>query len=372
MKFTVLHAALVVPAVLAATTVVPQARTSNATGAVYTATNSANGNSVLVFDRTADGGLSYVNAFPTGGNGSGNGLGNQGGLAITTDGKFVLVVNAGSNDISVLQTTDGGLIQVDRRNSAGIRPISLSVSGRLVYVLNNGGFAGGTDTVAGFRLSREGLLTPIPGSTRGLSATAVGPAEVALSADGATLIVTEKVTNRLDVFEVNDDGVLGAMNVFASSGITPFGFAFGKHDQFFVSEAFGGAADASAISSYQVTGTAAISLISPSVPTTETAACWVAVTADGRFLYATNAGSGTVSGYSIRPDGAIARLDDDGVTGVTGGGVTDVTLTNNGRYLYALRSGAGAIAIFRVEEHGALASLGTVSLPAGANGIAAR
>jgi 6-phosphogluconolactonase (cycloisomerase 2 family) len=241
-----------------------------------------------------------------------------------------------------------------------------------VYVLNNGSFAGGTDTVVGFRLSRDGVLSQIPGSARGLSATAVGPAEVALSPDGASLVVTEKATNRLDVFDVDDAGLLGAMNVFASSGVTPFGFAFGKHDQFFVSEAFGGAANASAISSYQVTGDAAISLISPSVPTTQTAACWVTVAPDGRFLYTTNAGSGTVSGYSIRPDGAIALLDGDGVTGVTGGGVSDVTLTKNGRYLYALRSGAGAIAIFRVEEHGALTALGTVSLAAGANGIAAR
>ena len=371
MKPTVFRAALL-GTLIAATTVMPQARTSDATGAVYTATNNANGNSVLVFDRSADGGLTFVSAVATGGNGSGNGLGNQGGLALTADGKFVLVVNAGSNDLSVLQTTSTGLTLVDRKNSGGVRPISISVSGRLVYVLNNGSFAGSTDTVVGFRLSRDGVLAQISGSTRGLSAAAVGPAEVALSADGATLVVTEKATNRLDVFDVNDDGVLGAVNVFTSSGITPFGFAFGKHDQFFVSEAFGGAPNASAISSYQVTGVATIGLISPSVPTTETAACWVAVTPDGRFLYTTNAGSGTVSGYSIRPDGAITLLDSDGVTGVTGGGVTDVTLANNGRYLYALRSGAGAIAIFRVEEHGALTSLGGVTLPAGANGIAAR
>jgi 6-phosphogluconolactonase (cycloisomerase 2 family) len=371
MKRQVLGAALVMAAIIAAT-VATQARTAVASGAVYTATNSVNGNSVLVFDRTADGGLTYVNAFATGGQGSGNGLGNQGGLALTADGKFVLVVNAGSNDISVLQTPDSGLILVDRRNSGGVRPISVSVSGRLVYVLNNGSVTGGTDSVVGFRLSRDGLLSQIPASTRGLSVAAVGPAEVALSADGATLVVSEKATNRIDVFDVTDDGRLGAVNAFESSGATPFGFAFGKHDQFFVSEAFGGAANASAVSSYRVTGAAAISLISPSVPTTETAACWVAVAPDGRFLYTTNAGSGTVSGYSIRPDGAIARLDSDGVTGVTGGGVTDVTLTNNGRYLYALRSSAGAIAVFRVDEHGGLTSLGTVSLPAGANGIAAR
>jgi 6-phosphogluconolactonase (cycloisomerase 2 family) len=60
------------------------------------------------------------------------------------------------------------------------------------------------------------------------------------------------------------------------------------------------------------------------------------------------------------------------VTGVTGGGVTAVTLTINGRYLYALRSGAGAIAVFRVEDHGGLTSLGSVPVMVGAHGIVAR
>jgi 6-phosphogluconolactonase (cycloisomerase 2 family) len=96
------------------------------------------------------------------------------------------------------------------------------------------------------------------------------------------------------------------------------------------------------------------------------------VSGDGRFLYSTNAGSGTVSGFSIRPDGTITLLDANGVTGTTGAGVTDVTLTRNGRYLYALRPGAGAIAAFRVEDRGDLAALGSIALPPGANGIAAR
>jgi 6-phosphogluconolactonase (cycloisomerase 2 family) len=185
-------------------------------------------------------------------------------------------------------------------------------------------------------------------------------------------VVTEKDTNRVNIFAVGDDGRLGAVTSYVASGITPFGFAFGKRDQFFVSEAFGGAPDSSAVSSYRVTGSATIEVVSPSVPTTETSACWVVVSPDGRHLYSTNGASGTVTGYAIRPDGTISLLDGDGVTGTTGSGVNDVALTVNGRYLYALRPGAGAIAAFRVEENGALASLGSVSLPAGANGIVAR
>jgi 6-phosphogluconolactonase len=364
--------AALIAAVTLATTGTTHAQTSAATGAVYTATNNAARNDVLMFDRAADGALTFVNAFATGGTGTGNGLGNQGGLAMTVDGKFLLVVNAGSHDISVLETTGSGLTLRDRKPSGGLRPVSVTVNGRLIYVLNAGGADGGTDSVVGFRLSRDGLLTMIAGSTRGLSAASTAPAQVELSPDGASLIVTEKATNRVDVFAVGDDGLPGASRSYASSGTTPFGFAFGKHDHFFVSEAFGGAANASALSSYQVTGSATLAVISPSVPTTQTAACWVAVSGDGRFVYTTNAGSGTVTGFTIRSDGTIELLDANGVTATTGGGVTDVTLTGTGRYLYALRAGAGAIATFRVEDHGALTALGSFPLPPGANGIVAR
>src|SRR5262245_48997407 len=229
-----------------------EARAAEAPGAVYTATNNAVANQVLMFDRTADGALTFVDAYATGGVGSGNGLGNQGGLTMTADRKFLLVVNAGSHDISVLETTRDGLALRDRKPSGGMRPISVTVNGRLVYVLNAGGAVGGSDSVVGFRLSRDGLLSMIQGSARGLSAPATGPAQVELSPDGASLIVTEKATNRVDIFAVEDSGVLGASRSYAAAGITPFGFAFGKHDQFFVSEAFGGAANGSAASSYEV------------------------------------------------------------------------------------------------------------------------
>jgi 6-phosphogluconolactonase (cycloisomerase 2 family) len=274
------------------------ARTPDAVGAAYTASNSPAGNEILMFNRSVDGALTFVSAFPTGGVGTGAGLGNQGGVVMTDDGRFLIVVNAGSHDVSVMEITRDGLALRDRKPSGGFQPVSVTVHGALVYVLNAGGSAGGSDSVVGFELSREGTLTVIPGSERALSAVSTAPAQVELSPDGASLVVTEKMTNRVDIFAI-DKGVAGDFMSFPSSGMTPFGFAFGKHDQFFVSEAFGGAANASAISSYQVTGNAAFAVVSPSVPTTETAACWVVVSGDGRFLYTTNAGSGTVSGYRI-------------------------------------------------------------------------
>jgi 6-phosphogluconolactonase (cycloisomerase 2 family) len=341
-------------------------------GAVYTATNDAAGNAIVALDRGPRGALTFDDTYPTGGLGSGDGLGNQGALRMTTDGQFLLVVNAGSNSVSVLEIEDDGLVLRDTASSRGVRPVSLAVSGRLVYVLNAGGDAGDTDSLVGFRLSRRGQLRAIPGSKRLLSAGSTGPAQVEISPNGDTLVVTEKATNKIDVFEVDDTGRLTGAVAYDSAGPTPFGFAFGKRNQFFVSEAFGGATDASAISSYRVRRTGQLQIINPSVPTTETAACWVVVTGNGRFLYTTNAGSASISGYRIRPDGAITLLDADGVTASTPPGPLDMGLSGNSRYLYALHADAGLVSSFRVQEQGHLLPLGVATVPVGSNGLAVR
>ena len=70
------------------------------TGAVYTSTNLVSGNAVAVFDRGADGALTAAGQYPTGGLGTGGGLGNQGALAVSNGGRFLFVVNAGSDDVS--------------------------------------------------------------------------------------------------------------------------------------------------------------------------------------------------------------------------------------------------------------------------------
>jgi 6-phosphogluconolactonase len=347
----------------------------NAPGAVYTATNAAAGNEILMYDRASDGSLSFAGAAATGGTGTSAGLGNQGGLALTNDGRYLLVVNAGSNDLSVLRVTSDGLALRDRQSSGGVRPISVTVAGRLVYVLNAGGGAGASDSVVGFWLSQDGRLSMIAGSARGLSGVSTGPAQVSLSPDGGTLVVTEKATNVLDVFPVGFDGTLGTRTSYASSGATPFGFAFGKRGQFFVSEAFGGAPDASAVSAYQVADNGALQVITPSLPDTESAACWLVVTTSGRFLYVTNAASGSISGYAIRPDGTISLLDANGVTASTGAGSApiDLAFAENDQFLYALNSGTGSIGGFAVQNQGKLRALGNVvGLPATANGLVAR
>ena len=337
-------------------------------GAVYTASNAASGNGVLVFDRLSDGRLVPAGAVPTGGLGTGAGLGNQGGLILTSDERWLLVVNAGSNDVSVLRVRRRGLELVDVEPSQGARPISVTEHNGLVYVLN-----AQSDEIAGFWLSRDGDLSPIAGSIRSLSGTGTDPAQISFEPRGRALVVTEKATNQIVTFEVDRDGFAGEGNPQASNGTTPFGFAFGKRRQLFVSEAFGGAPDASAVSSYTIDRDADLMTVSASVGTTETAACWVIVTQNGRFAYTTNTGSGSISGYFIGFDGELTLLDPDGRTGVTGDGSSPIDMAIADRYLFSLNGGTGTIGVFRIRHDGSLVRLPFASgLPAGANGLAAR
>jgi 6-phosphogluconolactonase (cycloisomerase 2 family) len=339
-------------------------------GAVYTASNAADGNQILMFDRHADGTLTPFRAFATGGTGTGDGLGNQGAVVLTEDGEHLIAVNAASNSLSIFNVEEHGLSLTDVVSSGGIQPISLTVHADTVYVLN-----AGSDAITGFRISERGRLVALPNSTRTLSGTGVGPAEVAFRPDGRMLIVSEKNTNMIDVFHVSRDGAAGAVMPHASNGTEPFGFAFGKRGELFVSEAFGGAPDASAVSVYRTMRDGALALVDGSERTNQTAACWVLVTRGGRFAYATNTGSGSISGFAIGHNGVLTLLNPDGRTGDTGpgSGPIDLGSSDDGRFLYSLNSSTHMIGAFRIEADGQLAALPFAGgLPVGANGLAVR
>jgi 6-phosphogluconolactonase (cycloisomerase 2 family) len=348
-----------------------------APGAVYTMTNATTGNEVLMYDRSTEGALTLRGAFSTGGLGTGAGLGNQAGLVLTEGSRWLIAVNAGSDEITVFGVRRNRLELASTVASGGRNPISLAVDRDLVYVLNAGGAVGDTDGIAGFRLGIDGSLMPLAGSMQPLSAASTAPAQIAFTPDGRQLVVTEKATNTIDVYAVDDAGVAGAPTQFASAGATPFGFAFGKRGRIYVSEANGGAPDASYLSVYDLTCDGMFSTLDPVVPTEETAACWVVVTDDGRFAYTTNTASGTISGFGIEPDGTVMLLASDGKSAETGPGSApiDLALDQPSLNLYALDSANGAIRGFRVRADGSLVALpdATVEgLPTGANGLAAR
>jgi 6-phosphogluconolactonase len=344
-------------------------------GAVYVASNEATGNRILQFLRDEHGVLTSAGSFSTGGLGTGSGLGNQGGVVLTDDDQWLLVVNAGSNDISVFAVDSGtnSLRLVDQKASGGQHPISIASKHGLVYVLNAGGGVGAADNISGFRLTGQGRLVPIPGSRAPLSTGNTGPAETHFGLDDDALFVTEKNTNRIDAFQLDEAGAIRSSRIFSSTGVTPFGFSVSRiAEAILVSNAAGGAANASSLTSYSFED-GVLSVLAGPVPTNQSAACWVVATRSGRFAYTTNTGSGSVSGYSIAADGTPTLLSSDGITGIVGKGPIDAGFSIGDRFLFVLNSGDHTISAFSVQQDGTLGVVGTTNgLPAASNGLAAR
>jgi 6-phosphogluconolactonase len=168
-------------------------------GAVYTLTNSAAGNAVAVFDRAADGSLTPDGTFPTGGTGTGTGLGSQGAVILSENGQALFAVNAGSNSISYFTVKHDGLDWQATVPSGGTSPISLALHDRVLYVLN----AGGAGSITGFVVNGHDL-SPLPGSTQPLAAGSSGPAQVSFTPNGKVLVVTERNSNTIDTYVLGE------------------------------------------------------------------------------------------------------------------------------------------------------------------------
>ena len=342
-------------------------------GAVYAETNAVLGNAVVVFNRAANGKLTPYGTFYTGGSGTGASLGTQGEVILSPDNRMLFAVNAGSNEISVFTVQRRGLTLVDKIASGGTEPVSLTLHDDLLYVLNRKGVS----NITGFTVADNGKLTPIRNSTQTLTVALPDPPQVGFSPNGKLLFVTEKATNVIDTFVVQKNGTTIGPIVHASSGQTPFGFSFGPKGEMLVTEAFGGAANASAVSLYLPRANGALDLITGSAPTKQTAACWSVTTKDGKYTYASNTRSGTISGYYIGRTGSLTLLNADGITGgISDANIskpTDMTLTPDSRYLYVIEVGIGAIVGWRVETDGSLTDTGTVTiLPLSSCGLIAR
>ena len=343
--------------VLAGTVLAGPALADSVAGHVYEATNAAAGNAVQVFDRGTDGSLTPGALVPTGGLGAGVSLASQGG--ITRDGDRLLVVNAGDNTVTSFRITGSGLERRDVEPSGGVRPVSVTVHDNLVYVLN-----AGSDSITGLRLDGGGHLAPIAGSSRALSGTATGAAQVQFSADGDALVVTEKATQHLDTYRVGRGGLATGPTVTVAAGNTPYGFDIDRRGHVVVSEAATGS-----VSSYQL-GARSLSVVTAALADGQAAPCWLVLSKDGRFAYTTNAASGTISSYSVAADGSLTLLA--AVAATPGAGPTDVARSGDGRFLFA-RVRNGSVAAYAISANGSLTSLGVASgaTSIGSSGLAA-
>ena len=339
-------------------------------GLVFTSSNDASGNTLLVYARDAHGGLSLWRALPTGGLGSGAGLGSQGAVTLSRNGRSLYVVNAGSHTVSTFRLSGRDIVLASVVDAGGLHPISVTEHDRLVVVLNDGG----AGNLAALR-DKGGTLTPLPGSSRPLS-TAGGsaPAQVSFGGDGRVLIVTEKATNRLVSWPVAPNHQIGTATIIASPGQTPFGFAVTANNRLIVSEAWGGAAGASTVTSWRLDPSdgRAPRVVSPALANGQSASCWVSATPDGRHAYVSNTGSANLSRYEIGADGVLTLAEAVAASTGSGSAPADSAIASNGRRLYVRNGRTATIASYAIDEDGRLGPARFAGgLPTAAVGLAA-
>jgi 6-phosphogluconolactonase len=323
-------------------------------GHVYVNDNTAGANTIAAFDRHADGTLTAVpgSPFETGGAGTGGApIGSQGSLQITPDGRYLLAVDPGSNQVSTLAIRpDGGLVQLPwgTVSSGGTDPVSVAIHDDLVYVANA---SATSPNFTGFRLGWFGHLFAIPNSTVGLPAGSQ-PGDVLLNGTGSTLAGTLVASSQIVSYRVDFGGRLHVApgSPYAAQGPGPFGSEFSPVNptQLFVSNAHGGT-NAGSVSAFQVgPGSSLSSIGSSPFADFQTAPCWVEISHDGRYLFTVNTGSGEISSYAITPAGSLVLLGSTPF-GAAGAGAVDARLSPDGRTLLVNGSKAGVVASFAVN-----------------------
>jgi hypothetical protein len=336
---------------------------------VFVQTDGLSGNQIVVYQRRQDGTLAPAGTYATGGLGGQltgsvvDHTASQGSLVYDRQNGLLLAVNAGSNTISVFSVFGPHLQLRQVIGSGGAFPVSITAAHGEVYVLNaeEGGSIQGFANVFGH-------LVRIPALHRSLGVTGANPGEaeqfthtpgqVAFSPDGSKLIVTTKAGGQsIDVFNVTPFGGLSQNPVVTSDPTVPFSVAFDQQGHLLVAEAAG------ALASFRVNPDGSLTGLS-SAATEQAATCWL-TPADG-FLYTSNAGSSTLTGFSESFGGSLAFLGDTKTdTGTVDGAAA-------GRNLYVQAGKEGIVDEFTVTGAGALEPIGSVVVPgaAGGEGIA--
>lgn len=334
--------------------------------AVFVQTDNPSGNQVVAYHRNVNGTLVPADSYATGGlggvlNGSAaDHLASQGSLTYDPLQNLLYAVNAGSNTISVFAVHGDQLALRQVVSSGGSFPVSVTVHGTSVYVLN-----ALSANVQGY-VSFFGRLYPLPGSSRSLGFAVPSdstqfvstPGQVAFTPDGSRLVVTTKMSgSSIDVFRVGPFGYLSPSPVVNSEpGAVPFAVSFDAVGHLVVADA-----GTNALSTYVVTAGGSLLPIA-TVPTGQSATCWV-TTAQGAF-FASNAGSASVSSFGEQFNGQLQLI---GQTG-TDPGTVDAAPSAGGQYLYVQTGANGIVDEYEVGAGGALTNLGSVAVPGAAGG----
>lgn len=328
---------------------------TNFCGAVFSMNNAADNNQVFAYSRKIDGTLSFINAYPTGGKGTGvqsvDPLASQGSIITSINRRLLFVVNAGSNTITSFSISPNyELTQLEIVSSQGIKPNALAIYNDLLYVAN----AGDTDAqiasnISGFHIDCCGKLCPLPYANYALSTPEAKPASLIFSPQGDKLFVSELSTNILNVYPIDCEGHLQQPIINPSNGTNPFGSAFLENGILIVSEA-----GTNALSSYYSLNSGQLKTISASVVNNQNATCWISIGQDQQVAYTSNAGSNTISIFDINKKGIITLRKNITSNPNMNSAPIDNIMSCDCHFLYVLNGLGGSISVFESTEDGEL------------------
>jgi DNA-binding beta-propeller fold protein YncE len=185
--------------------------------------------------------------------------------------------------------------------------------------------------------------------------------------------VTGKTLINIDTYVVGEDGSAAGPRMNPSNGPTPFGFAFSDQRHLVVSEAFATLPTLGAASSYDISKGGELTVVSGSVHSGQSAPCWLVITNDGQFVYTANTGSSNITSYQLHGNGALTLLNPIAATTDAGSTPIDEALTDGSRFLYVLNDVTGTIDGYSVGRDGSLSRVASVAgLPPNAQGLTAR
>jgi len=339
-------------------------RADHTVGAVFVQTDDPTHNAVIAYDRAPDGALTQAGTYGTGGKGAQlagavvDPLASQGSLTLDRTRDLLFAVNGGSDTVTVFGVHGSRLDVRQVLGTHGDVPVSVSVVGDLVYVLNarDGG------SVTGYRLVGR-TVVPLPGSTRQLGLADNGkpeflqtPAQVAITPDQNAVVVATKTHGTLLSFPLDRSGRPAATPVVTTSGAVPFALSFDRSRHLVVIDASG------LVTTYGTHADGSLTQVSSVGPTGQAAACW-SVVVHGT-VYVANAGSNSISTVADH-HGHLTLLD--ATAAHTDGGPVDLAASRGGRFVYQLSGATGRIDAFRRAADGSLTGIGSTETGLGAS-----
>lgn len=287
---------------------------------LYVETNNFldNQNAVLAYRDLGDGKLEPLQGSPflTGGSGVGNPqqilgpLDSDYELRVSSDGNFLLAVNSGSNTIAVFTIKANGALEPvagSPFSSGGQTPVSIDVSGNLVFVVNKSQdplkSTPQAPNYSTFTIDASGKLTPVSGA-KFETAPGSSPANALVSRDGRFLFGTDFLGAML----APPVGTLRSFNIGNTGALTPVagtpyvvpgmdGAALGLWQHPAANVLYVGNPLQGMVNVYAINATSGALTLQSSVAAGK-AACWIRTTKDGSRMYVLNSGDNSVTVYN--------------------------------------------------------------------------